>query len=89
MPGRWDWTSTIVYTTAEALAEAGETFDAVLNMEVVEHVADPQAYLERLLGVGQTRRHSHMLDDQPQSQKLHDGDHRRGTRDALAAEGHA
>lgn len=34
------------HTTAEALAEAGEAFDAVLNMEVVEHVADPQAYLD-------------------------------------------
>jgi 2-polyprenyl-6-hydroxyphenyl methylase/3-demethylubiquinone-9 3-methyltransferase len=33
------------HTTAEALAEAGERFDVVLNMEVVEHVADPQAYL--------------------------------------------
>lgn len=33
------------HTTAEALAEAGERFDAVLNMEVVEHVADPLAYL--------------------------------------------
>lgn len=33
------------YTTAEALADASEQFDAVLNMEVVEHVADPQAYL--------------------------------------------
>jgi 2-polyprenyl-6-hydroxyphenyl methylase / 3-demethylubiquinone-9 3-methyltransferase len=33
------------HTTAEALAAAGEQFDAVLNMEVVEHVADPQAYL--------------------------------------------
>ena len=33
------------YTTAEALAAAGERFDVVLNMEVVEHVADPQAYL--------------------------------------------
>lgn len=32
-------------TTAEALAAAGETFDAVLNMEVVEHVLDPEAYL--------------------------------------------
>jgi 2-polyprenyl-6-hydroxyphenyl methylase/3-demethylubiquinone-9 3-methyltransferase len=32
-------------TTAEALAAAGERFDVVLNMEVVEHVADPQAYL--------------------------------------------
>ncbi len=33
------------HTTAEALAAAGERFDAVLNMEVVEHVSDPQAYL--------------------------------------------
>ena len=33
------------HTSAEALAEAGESFDVVLNMEVVEHVADPQAYL--------------------------------------------
>ena len=31
--------------TAEALAEAGERFDVVLNMEVVEHVADPQGFL--------------------------------------------
>ena len=33
------------HTSAEALAEAGEQFDVVLNMEVVEHVADPLAYL--------------------------------------------
>ncbi|EAQ04017.1 3-demethylubiquinone-9 3-methyltransferase [Pseudooceanicola batsensis HTCC2597] len=33
------------HTTAEALAEAGERFDVVLNMEVVEHVADPLSYL--------------------------------------------
>jgi 2-polyprenyl-6-hydroxyphenyl methylase/3-demethylubiquinone-9 3-methyltransferase len=33
------------HTTAEALAAAGERFDVVLNMEVVEHVADPLAYL--------------------------------------------
>ncbi len=33
------------HTTAEALAAAGEQFDAILNMEVVEHVAEPQAYL--------------------------------------------
>ncbi|MGB7319510.1 MAG: bifunctional 2-polyprenyl-6-hydroxyphenol methylase/3-demethylubiquinol 3-O-methyltransferase UbiG [Planktotalea sp.] len=32
-------------TTAEALADAGEQFDVVINMEVVEHVADPLAYL--------------------------------------------
>jgi 2-polyprenyl-6-hydroxyphenyl methylase/3-demethylubiquinone-9 3-methyltransferase len=33
------------HTTAEAMAAAGEQFDVVLNMEVVEHVADPQAYI--------------------------------------------
>jgi 2-polyprenyl-6-hydroxyphenyl methylase / 3-demethylubiquinone-9 3-methyltransferase len=33
------------HTSAEALAEAGESFDVILNMEVVEHVADPPAYL--------------------------------------------
>lgn len=33
------------HTTAEALAAAGEQFDVVLNMEVVEHVADPLTYL--------------------------------------------
>ena len=32
-------------TTAEELAAAGEQFDVVLNMEVVEHVPDPQSYL--------------------------------------------
>ncbi len=32
-------------TTAEALADAGEKFDVVLNMEVVEHVADVPLYL--------------------------------------------
>jgi 2-polyprenyl-6-hydroxyphenyl methylase/3-demethylubiquinone-9 3-methyltransferase len=30
--------------TAEDLAAAGETFDVILNMEVIEHVADPQSF---------------------------------------------
>jgi 2-polyprenyl-6-hydroxyphenyl methylase / 3-demethylubiquinone-9 3-methyltransferase len=33
-------------TTAEALADAGEKFDVVLNMEVVEHVADVELFIE-------------------------------------------
>jgi 2-polyprenyl-6-hydroxyphenyl methylase/3-demethylubiquinone-9 3-methyltransferase len=32
-------------TTAEALAAAGEHFDAVLAMEVIEHVRDPAGFL--------------------------------------------
>ena len=33
------------HTTAEAMAEAGEQFNVVLNMEVVEHVTSPIDYL--------------------------------------------
>jgi 2-polyprenyl-6-hydroxyphenyl methylase/3-demethylubiquinone-9 3-methyltransferase len=32
-------------TTVEALAERGEQFDIILNMEVIEHVAAPEAFL--------------------------------------------
>lgn len=32
-------------TTAEALAEAGETFDVILTMEIVEHVSDVDLFL--------------------------------------------
>ena len=34
-------------TTAEALADAGETFDVVLNMEVVEHVSDVDLFISK------------------------------------------
>lgn len=33
--------------TAESLAEQGETFDVILNMEVVEHVADINLFIEK------------------------------------------
>jgi len=41
--------------TAEALAEAGEQFDVIVNMEVIEHVADVDTFLgacRRLLKPG-------------------------------------
>ena len=41
--------------TAEDLAAAGEQFDVILNMEVIEHVADPGEYLRscaRLMAPG-------------------------------------
>jgi len=38
-------------TTAEALAEAAETFDLVLAMEVVEHVADLAAFVRCCAGM--------------------------------------
>jgi 2-polyprenyl-6-hydroxyphenyl methylase/3-demethylubiquinone-9 3-methyltransferase len=37
---RYEWSS------AESLAERGETYDAVLNMEVVEHVADLPFFMD-------------------------------------------
>lgn len=37
--------------TAEALADAGERFDIVLNMEVVEHVADVDLFMSACAGM--------------------------------------
>ncbi|MBS0564395.1 MAG: bifunctional 2-polyprenyl-6-hydroxyphenol methylase/3-demethylubiquinol 3-O-methyltransferase UbiG [Proteobacteria bacterium] len=39
------------HTTAEALAAAGEGFDVVLAMEIVEHVADPQGFVTTCRGL--------------------------------------
>ena len=33
------------HTSAETIVQTGETFDVILNMEVVEHVADPLGFL--------------------------------------------
>ena len=38
-------------TTAEALRDGGETFDAVLSLEVVEHVADIDLFLDSCCGL--------------------------------------
>jgi 2-polyprenyl-6-hydroxyphenyl methylase/3-demethylubiquinone-9 3-methyltransferase len=76
------------HTTAEALAAAGEQFDVVLNMEVVEHVADPQGLPRRLPGASEARRADDLLDHQPQPEEFRDGHRRGGIRDALAAARH-
>ena len=39
------------HCAAEDLAKDGEVFDVVLNMEVVEHVADPQEFLTACQGL--------------------------------------
>lgn len=36
---------------AETLLETGETFDAVLSLEVIEHVADPEGFVRCLAGL--------------------------------------
>ena len=47
MPRRSGLTIDYRATTAEALADAGERFDIVLAMEVVEHVADVDLFVRR------------------------------------------
>jgi SAM-dependent methyltransferase len=56
-------------TTAEALADAGERFDIVLAMEVVEHVADAPAFLALRLA-GEAGRADDPVHHQPHAQEL-------------------
>jgi 2-polyprenyl-6-hydroxyphenyl methylase/3-demethylubiquinone-9 3-methyltransferase len=39
------------HATAESLAAAGERFEAITSLEVIEHVADPAAFLAVLAGM--------------------------------------
>ncbi len=39
------------HTSAEALAAAGERYEAITSLEVIEHVADPAAFLAVLAGM--------------------------------------
>ena len=47
MPSKGELAIDYRATTAEALADAGERFDIVLAMEVVEHVADVKLFVSR------------------------------------------
>ena len=75
-------------TTAEALADAGERFDVVLAMEVVEHVADVGAVRRDLRRDGQARRADDRRHPQPHAEELRAGHRRRRIRAALAAARH-
>ena len=77
-------------TTAEALADAGEQFDIVLNMEVVEHVSDVDLFMSATAKMvkpqGQGRRHH-----QPPAARRQHGLHpvARQHLDRIASEGRA
>jgi 2-polyprenyl-6-hydroxyphenyl methylase/3-demethylubiquinone-9 3-methyltransferase len=76
-------------TTAEALADAGERFDIVLAMEVVEHVADVKLFVARCAEMVRPGRADDRRHDQPHAEELRAGDRRRRIRAALAAARHA
>lgn len=49
--GQMDLNISYLATTVEQLGEEGQTFDVVTALEIVEHVADPQAFLTACLRV--------------------------------------
>ena len=77
----------IAYRSAsvEELQAAGETFDAAVCMEVIEHVPDPAAFVRSLGGAGAPRRLAHRLDPQPDLEVVRAGHHRRRVRARMAA----
>ena len=80
--------STTAARPIEAVAARGESFDIVLAMEVVEHVADVPAFVARLRRGGAARRAPRHGDHQPDAARLR-ARHRRGRiRARLAAAGH-
>ena len=81
--------STIAPTTAEELAAAGETFDVVLAMEVVEHVADVARLHRRRGDAAEARRPALRRHHQPHAEGLRARHRRRRISPALAAARHA
>ena len=76
-------------TTAEALAEAAEAFDVVLNMEVVEHVADLRSYIQACANLVIARRTDGRRDLEQNPQGTRACQIRRGICPGLAAARHA
>ena len=73
----------------EMLAAAGERFDAVLALEIVEHVADRDRLSGGARRAGQARRDLYRRDAEPHGARLRAGDRRRRIRARLAAARHA
>lgn len=74
--------------TAEELADAGETFDIVLNMEVVEHVADVEFFMTTCAKNGPPRRPDLRCHHQPHDEGGSACHLRRREHSALAAARH-
>ena len=75
-------------TTAEDLADAGEQFDVILNMEVVEHVSDVGLFVAKCGQMVKPGRHHVRRHHQPHAEGAGPGDHRRRICAALAAARH-
>ena len=75
--------------SAESMAGTGQRFDAVLALEIIEHVADPAAFLGCCRGAGQAGRSFHRRHLEPHRPVLCRGDHRRRIPARLAAPRHA
>ena len=76
------------HTTAEALAAQGERFDAVLALEIVEHVADLDAFAAACAGLVHPRRLAFRGHPEPHPCGLRAGHRRGGANPRLGAGRH-
>ena len=74
--------------TAEALAAEGAAFDAVLVLEVIEHVPDVPQFLKQVSPLVKPGGVDDPVDARPHAQGLCAGHYRRGADPALAAARH-
>ena len=88
MPRKAASPSTIAPPPPRRSLPRGETFDAVLILEVVEHVADVAAFVDTVAGLVKTGRPGRRLDHQPHPQGLRAGHRRRRVSAPLAAARH-
>ena len=85
MPRRRGWRSIIAPAAVEDL---DGTFDLVTALEVIEHVADPQAFVARARGAARARRAADPVDPQPH-RLVEAADDHAGRRARADSQGHA